>query len=250
MHQIIIVVLSFILLFSCTKESINIKIKSTNINLIPSFHNVYALINQENKKQIGTVEINVHSYKKNNVILYHKESILNMEWKSKNYNKIEFLKIKTSSVTNSQFKLYTFNSTINKLTDKSDTPKLSIRSGFYNAPYFYIKENDVKSRIRAPNGIYSYLVEQYLIRHYLKEIGDAASYKFFNIITLGVEEERIVFEKKSSYSLNKKKMPIRIFETSNYTKKYNGKIIVDKYNTILEKTDFAKAVKWQLIKKK
>ena len=103
-----------------------------------------------------------------------------------------------------------------------------------------------KKRIFFPDGIFAHLVEQYFIKHELKEIGDAVIYQFLNIATLKMEEEHLFFRNRGVIKVDKKDVPVKIFRTKNYTIGYRETYWVNSENNIIQKSDFNSAIMWKL----
>lgn len=242
-----LIILCFIALFlsGCVDEEYNLTLPDNTIH-VQSFNNEYNLISRETNGLIGSSHVNLQLKEG---VVYNLFYNLKINWISRNNQELRELKIDSKSVIDRNFKLKYF--VINLVNKSKESEIFNINKSFqceghYNYPYLYIKKNNKKSRIFAPKGIFSSIVEEYIIRHELKIPGDAVTYHFFNLSSLEVEEERIQFEEKQNKKIDEKNIPVKLFRVINYTQGYNSTIWTDYNNKILRKTDFKEAVLWKL----
>ncbi|MDH4128233.1 MAG: hypothetical protein OEV44_05730 [Spirochaetota bacterium] len=229
-----------IFIIACTKEIIEFSTIDVQVPRIPNLNHKYSLILRETNKKVGSAKFSVRHYKTENRLFYQMSYDLTINWINKETGKNQKLNITSNSVIDSQFKLYSFESKLLNNTDELT------RRGFYKTPHFYIVENDKNSRIYAPKGIFSNLVEHFIIRSELKEPGNAVSYHFLNVVSLNVEEERISFEKKEIIKIHEKEIPVKALIVNNYTNGYYSTYWVSNDNKLVQKTDFREAIIWRL----
>ncbi|MDH5680553.1 MAG: hypothetical protein OEZ36_03130 [Spirochaetota bacterium] len=237
----VIITLS-ILLSQCSKELFKLDIAIDSLPQIPDMDLSYSLVLRETQERIGSSSLLLKHHIALGKVFYQLKSRLRLNWMDYSSGEKLSLLVESHSVVDHSFKLRSFNSI---LIRNNETIRAS---GYYSPPYFYVKENSKNARYRAPKGVFSSLVEQYLIRQSLKRPGDAAVYHFLNLATLGIEEERILHAQSKMKEQSQDTAPLMVFETVNYTHGYRSTYWVNRQGIIEKKTDFREAVIWHLDK--
>ncbi len=229
----------------CAKEIFDISVNNKSIPVIPEFHYKYNAIMRQTGKKIGYSEMKLSHIRIDDHLMYKMIYRLRLQWKTEHYNETRILIIESESTVDQRFKLVYFKAKLIDNEKKAKNLKVAnqfIREGYYQKPYFYLQENNKKLRFRASKGIFSRLIEEYLIRHVLKEPGDAVVYHYLNLSTLEVEEERIIFDEVKHLQVGEQIIPIKIIITRNYTNYYVSTYWVNMANVIIKKTDFKEAL--------
>ncbi len=232
--------LLLIILIQCSKNYTEVSFKQYKTPIYLDINQRFTLIHKDSKTKVGYAQFRVKNYFTDNKIYYITDQHLNIQWTQPDNNDKMNLNIHHKSVIDNHFKLLHFSG---KLVENKET---SHRSGFYRYPYFYITEGSKKSMIKASKGIFSKLIEHYLLRYYMTRPGKEISYHFLNLVSLNVEEERLYYEKQGFLYVQNTKVPIRYLISYNYANHYYNRSWFTMDHRLLQRTDFKESIIWRL----
>lgn len=236
--------LIFILsLASCAVEKLNIKVSNPDKAMIPDSEEFFLLINQNTNHIVGFAYRKIQHYITSGRLYYQYNQDFHLKMRYEDNEQLIRIHEKSESKVDRNFRLLSFTSD-NRINDSRRRFK-----GYLGKKYFYLKEfsksGDIDSRIRLSNIIYSDLLEDYLARHHLKKQGNAATFYFFNLSTINVEEERFIFEDIAPLDISQKKIPSLHFLSTNYATGERKKFWYNQNFKLIQKSIFKDAVKWE-----
>jgi len=223
----------------CAKDVFEFESSDLHVAKISPFDKRFKLFLKKTGKEIGHVRFRMRYYKIKGRLFYQTFFNMKLVW-SGDYEDKNKIIVENSAIIDHQFKLRSFRG---KFTENK---KVTKRKGHYIKPYFYINEMGKKMRIYFPDGIFSHLAEQYLLKHELKEIGDAVIYQFLNIATLKMEEEHLFLRKREVLKVKGIDTPVKVIRTKNYTVGYRETYWINNESHIVKKSDFNNAIIWKL----